>query len=326
MKTNYIENIKTLQEHETAQDFFMIKLAEIKLTKAGKEYLDFVLCDKTGEINGKKWDMEDEDKKLIKQVKVGDLVKVRGSINIWGMEKQLRITKWRKAIPNDNLKQEDYIRAAPENSEKMFRFIFSKAEEIEDSDLRMLSTEILKRNKDKLIYYPAATRNHHALYGGLLYHMKRMLMAGEALCQVYENLDRSLVSAGVILHDMEKLREIEANEMGLAEKYTFEGNMLGHLVLGVRELEKYMTELGFDEEKKIMVEHMILAHHYEPEFGSPKRPMFPEAELLHYLDVLDARMYDMEEVLKDVPSGEFSDKVWILHNRMLYKRKEGGSD
>ena len=87
-----------------------------------------------------------------------------------------------------------------------------------------------------------------------------------------------------------------------------------------------MTELGFDEEKKIMVEHMILAHHYEPEFGSPKRPMFPEAELLHYLDVLDARMYDMEEVLKDVPSGEFSDKVWILHNRMLYKRKEGGSD
>ena len=216
-----------------------------------------------------KWDMEDEDKKLIKQVKVGDLVKVRGSINIWGMEKQLRITKWRKAIPNDNLKQEDYIRAAPENSEKMFRFIFSKAEEIEDSDLRMLSTEILKRNKDKLIYYPAATRNHHALYGGLLYHMKRMLMAGEALCQVYENLDRSLVSAGVILHDMEKLREIEANEMGLAEKYTFEGNMLGHLVLGVRELEKDMTELGFDEEKKIMVEHMILAHHYEPEFGSP---------------------------------------------------------
>ena len=78
----------------------------------------------------------------------------------------------------------------------------------------------------------------------------RSLMAGEALCQVYENLDRSLVSAGVILHDMEKLREIEANEMGLAEKYTFEGNMLGHLVLGVRELEKDMTELGFNEKKK----------------------------------------------------------------------------
>ena len=91
--------------------------------------------------------MEDEDKKLIKQVKVGDLVKVRGSINIWGMEKQLRITKWRKAIPNDNLKQEDYIRAAPENSEKMFRFIFSKAEEIEDSDLRMLAS--IRRFRDQ---------------------------------------------------------------------------------------------------------------------------------------------------------------------------------
>jgi 3'-5' exoribonuclease len=146
-------------------------------------------------------------------------------------------------------------------------------------------------------------------------------MAGEGLCQVYTILDRSLVVAGVILHDMQKLNEIMSNELGIANEYSFEGNMLGHLVLGVRELEKEMEKIGFSREKAVMVEHMILAHHYEPEFGSPKRPMFPEAEILHYLDVMDARIFDMEDALRNTEPGSFSDKVWTLENRKIYKRK-----
>ena len=84
-----------------------------------------------------------------------------------------------------------------------------------------------------------------------------------------------------------------------------------------------MEELGFDYEKKIMVEHMVLAHHNEPEYGSPKRPLFPEAQLLHHLDDMDAKMYDMEDALKSTRPGEFSDRVWTLHNRRLYKMKDG---
>ena len=112
--------------------------------------------------------------------------------------------------------------------------------------------------------------------------MKRMLMNGDGICQVYDILDSDLVATGVILHDMQKLNEIVSNELGMASEYSFEGNMLGHLVMGVRELDKRMTDMGFSREKAVMIEHMILSHHYEPEFGSPKRPMFPEAEVLHF--------------------------------------------
>ena len=169
------------------------------------------------------------------------------------------------------------------------------------------------------MYYPAASKNHHAELAGLLYHMKRMLMTAERVCEVYLNLNKDLVAAGVIIHDIEKLNEIEADTMGMASGYSFEGQLLGHLVQGIKSIDRLAEELGIGEEKAIMLEHMILSHHYEPDFGSPKKPLFPEAEILHYLDMIDARMYDMQEALDATFPGEFSDRVWTLDNRKLYK-------
>ena len=201
----------------------------------------------------------------------------------------------------------------------MYSYIFEVATNLEDKDLQKLCLKFLTDNKEKLMYYPAAQKNHHAQYGGLLYHIKRMLMTGERVCQVYTNLNRNLVLAGVILHDMEKLNEIESNELGISSGYSFEGQMLGHIVQGVKVIDKNTIELNFPREKAIMLEHMILSHHYEPEFGSPKKPLFPEAELLHYLDILDARMFDMHAALEATDPGEFSDRIWTLDNRKLYK-------
>ena len=147
-------------------------------------------------------------------------------------------------------------------------------------------------------------------------------MNGEGICRVYTILDPDLVTAGVILHDIEKIREIRSNDMGISDGYSMEGMMLGHIVQGVRELDSRMKDLGFSDEKRIMIEHMILSHHYEPEFGSPRKPMFPEAEILHYLDIIDARMFDMEEALDGTKPGEFSDRIWTLDNRKLYKKSE----
>ena len=317
MKEVFIENIGEL---EVVTSFFMIKSTSIRVGANKKEFWDVTLGDKTGEISAKKWDIG-EEADLLGELKEGDIVKIRAQVTEWNGTKQLKITKVRKSLPNDNLIINDYIKAAPEPAEEMYDYIFEKAESIEDAQLRELCTNILLKEKERLMYYPAATKNHHAQMAGLLYHVKRMLMAGEGLCQVYTILDRSLVVAGVILHDMQKLNEIMSNELGIANEYSFEGNMLGHLVLGVRELEKEMEKIGFSREKAVMVEHMILAHHYEPEFGSPKRPMFPEAEILHYLDVMDARIFDMEDALRNTEPGSFSDKVWTLENRKIYKRK-----
>ncbi len=201
----------------------------------------------------------------------------------------------------------------------MYEYIYKRAEDMEDKDLKAICIKLLDENKERLMYYPAAQKNHHAQLAGLLYHIKRMLMNGERMCQVYTNVNADLVAAGVILHDMEKLNEIDSNELGISTGYSFEGQLLGHLVQGIKSIEKVAEEIGMPKEKTIMLEHMILTHHYEPEFGSPKKPMFPEAEILHYLDIIDARMFDMADALQGVQPGEFSDRVWTLDNRKVYK-------
>ncbi|HZK61874.1 MAG TPA: hypothetical protein VFC41_07330, partial [Anaerovoracaceae bacterium] len=115
---------------------------------------------------------------------------------------------------------------------------------------------------------------------------------------------------------------IESDEMGISSGYSFEGQMLGHLIQGVKLIDRVAAEINIPREKAIMLEHMILTHHYEPEYGSPKKPLFPEAEILHYLDMIDARMFDMQAALDATNPGEFSDRVWTLDNRKLYKNSD----
>lgn len=316
MKQYYAAELKPQTE---VTDFFMIKSAGIKVGSNKKQYFDVLLGDKTGEVNSKKWDIAEPEIPMLQNMKEGDIIKVRALVTDWNGQTQLRIGRIRPANSEDKLDLADFIKAAPEQSQDMFDFIYQVADNMKDQDLRALCTKLLSENHDKLMYYPAASKNHHAEYGGLLYHVKRMLMTGLAVCDIYPILNRDLVAAGVILHDIEKLNEILSNEYGISPGYSFEGQMLGHIVQGIKLLDRLTAELNFPREKALMLEHMILSHHYEPEFGSPKKPLFPEAEVLHYLDVLDARMFDMEDALNGVEPGGFSDRIWTLDNRRIYK-------
>lgn len=321
MKVVYVTGISNEKE---VTDFFMVKSIGLKLGANKKQYLDISLGDKTGEISGKKWDVTDDELMELQAIKDGDLVKIRAQVTDWNGTKQLRILRIRKISGDEGLDIREFIKAAPEAPEAMFQYLMDAAEAMTDEDLKQLCVLSLSKGKEKLMYYPAAQRNHHAEMAGLLYHVKRMLMTAEKVCQVYDNLDRDLLFAGVLLHDMEKLHEINANEWGISDGYSFEGNMLGHIIQGIKVLDQQMEELKFPKEKAIMVEHMILSHHYEPEYGSPRKPLFPEAEMLHYLDMIDARMYDMQEALDATAPGQFSERVWTLDNRRLYKKE--GSD
>ncbi|MBR3756317.1 MAG: HD domain-containing protein [Firmicutes bacterium] len=316
MKQYYAAELKPQTE---VTDFFMIKSAGIKVGSNKKQYFDVLLGDKTGEVNSKKWDISEAEIPMLQNMKEGDIIKVRALVTDWNGQTQLRIGRIRPANGEDQLDIADFIKAAPEQSQDMFDFIYQTADNMKDQDLRALCTRLLADNHDKLMYYPAASKNHHAEYGGLLYHVKRMLMTGLAVCDIYPILNRDLVAAGVILHDIEKLNEIQSNEYGVSPGYSFEGQMLGHIIQGIKLLDRITAELNFPREKALMLEHMILSHHYEPEFGSPKKPLFPEAEVLHYLDVLDARMFDMEDALNGVEPGNFSDRIWTLDNRRIYK-------
>ncbi|MDD4201042.1 MAG: HD domain-containing protein [Eubacteriales bacterium] len=319
MKDYYIKDLKT---NEDITSYFMVKSASLRVGSNRKTYLDLVLGDATGEINAKKWDIADEEVAGIEKIIEGNIIRVRAIVTEWNGMKQLKVSRIRLTGAEDMLDINDYVKAAPEDPKEMYDYIYAKVDSLEDQDLRKLCTRVLTDRREKIMYYPAASKNHHAEMAGLLWHVKRMLMTAEKVCEVYSELNRDLLMAGVVLHDIEKMIEIESNELGISSGYSFEGKMLGHLVLGVRELEKLCGELDICREKTVMLEHMVISHHYEPEYGSPRKPLFPEAEMLHYLDMIDSKMYDMEEAISMTEPGEFSDRVWTLDNRSIYRSSD----
>ena len=312
--------IKDFKVGDRFNEILVVKAADIKPGKTGKHYLNIELGDATGQINGKKWDLFASEKDFLENLKPGDIVRAEGKITEFNGVVQLNIDKLSPLMAGERFDRMDLYKAAPEDSEYMYDFIIEKINSFEDEDLKKLCLSFYEGNKERLMYYPAAMKNHHAEYGGLLYHVKRMMMAGDKLCEVYTNLNRDLLLAGVAIHDIEKLNEIISDENGVSPGYTVAGQMLGHLVMGAVVIADRCKELGIGEEKAMMLEHMSLSHHYEPEFGSPKKPIFPEAEMLHYLDMMDAKMFDFEENLEGLEPGEFTERIFTLDNRKLYKR------
>jgi len=310
------KKIKELKAGDIVQSFFLVKTADSKTGSNNKSYLDLTLVDQTGEINSKIWGSSDED---IEQYVPNTLVKVRGVVNEWQSRLQLKIDKIRVTTVEDNLDIGDFVPVAPYSPEFMYAEIESYIGRIKNTDMRKIVNSIITANKEKLLLYPAAKQNHHAVRSGLMYHIMTMLRMGEKTCEIYVGLNQDLLFAGIILHDIAKTAEMNASELGIVSEYTIEGELLGHIIQGIKMIDRAATMVKADPEVSLLLQHMILSHHYEPDFGSPKRPMIPEAEILHYLDMIDARMYDMQHVLQNVEEGKLSEKVWLLNNRKLYK-------
>lgn len=310
------KKIGELKAGETAQGFFLLKQAEGKTGSNGKRYMDLVVADDSGEMGGKLWDCRNGEEEIYLP---HSLVKIRGKIDEWQGRLQLKVEKIRLATDEDGVTLADFVPTAPIAAPTMMAELQDVIAAMQQTDIRNIVTHLVERFKSQLEYYPAAKQNHHSIRSGLLYHVLTMLAMAERVAEVYPLLNRDLLKAGVILHDLAKIEEMEAGELGLVSAYTVEGEMLGHIVQGIKLIDRAAEAVGADPEVAMVLQHMILSHHYEPEFGSPKRPMIPEGEILHYLDMMDARMYDMGKVLSGVEAGDLSEKVWLLHNRRLYK-------
>ena len=165
MKEIYLNNINTGDE---ITDFFMVKAIDVKTGSNNKQYLDLLLSDKTGEITGKKWDITDEEIQKLSAVKTGSLVKIKAQVTEWNGMKQFRVFRIRGAMEQDGLDTSDYVKAAPEDPREMYDFIMGKAQALGDEDLKKLCVSVLQDNEEKLLYYPAAQKNHHAEFAGLL--------------------------------------------------------------------------------------------------------------------------------------------------------------
>ena len=303
------------RESDTVEGFFLVKDAQEKSGKNNSKYIDIVFSDDSGDINGKIWNSKDISQY---ELEVGSIVKVRGVVKSWSSQLQVNVERIRKATEADGVSLSGFVASAPVSVNDMFQMVQMYIERIENIQIKQLVSEIVKRKEAKLRYFPAAKTNHHAVRGGLLYHITTMLRLADAIMQIYD-FNSDLVYAGVILHDIEKTTELDSNELGMTSDYTDEGKLLGHIILGIKLVEKVGAELRTDPDILYTIQHMIYCHHYEPEYGSPLKPMFKEAELLHYLDVIDARMYDFDQAERSIVSGNFSEKIWSLHSRQIYK-------
>lgn len=309
-------NFNEIGHNGLSEGFAIIKQCDKKTAKNGNYYLDIVLTDKDGEIFAKLWDYNED---IHGKYENNMFVKVRGVISQYNGREQLRIEKIRPVAESDNVNISDYVKSADYSGEDMFGYLFDLVNGFVDNDLKNIVSYLLNENKDKILYFPAAFRLHHAIRCGLLMHTSSIVRLCESICKIYPFVNRELLISGAILHDIAKTVEFDVKDSGIASGYTTEGNLLGHLVMGAMMVRDAAKKLGTDKEKSMLLQHMILSHHGEPEFGAAVRPLFLEAELLSQLDLMDARIYEIMDAVSGVQKGEFSQRLWALEDRKFYK-------
>lgn len=317
-RINILNNVINTATNQV-EGFCIVKSAAVRSNVKGSDYLDLVLGDAGGEIAAKLWDYNIEQHGVYQP---DNIIKVRATVNIWKDTEQLKIDRIRPAKEGE-ADMSLLVPCAPLDPEFMYSEIIKRTETFTDDDLRMLTQYILREHHEQLLRYPAALKLHHAMRGGLLYHTYTMLRVADGICdiygEIYPALSRELVSAGIILHDVAKVPELTVGELGLAAGYSTPGQLIGHINMGVAMVERAAAELMIDPGIKELVQHMLLSHHGVAEYGSPKSPMFPEAEIVSQADVLDSRMFEMYDALAAVNDGEFTERQWALDNRQLYK-------
>lgn len=299
------------------EGFLLVRSSDQRTGSNGSRYLDMNLTDRTGEINCKVWDGN------AVPPPVGTVIKVRGMVQEYNGRLQLRVERMRAMTPADPVDLSRLVPCAPEPPEDMLREIEETIDRFQSEDLRKLVREMLRLAGDKLLWFPAGQRLHHAERSGLLHHTTGMLRTAERILEAYPFLHGDLLRAGVILHDLSKITEMKSDELGNVTDYTRDGLLIGHLVRGVARLAEAAKNVGVEGELVLLLEHMIISHHGEVEYGSPRMPMFPEAEVLHWLDLLDARMNEMQGIMNRVPAGAFSEKIWSLDRRLYHPLYEG---
>lgn len=307
-------NFNTLS-NGTSEGFCLVKTVEKKVNVKGVPYLDLVLCDKEGEINAKLWDYRED---WHGEYFVGDLVKVRGTVTQYNGADQLRIDKIRCVAETDNVDASEFVPSAEYPGELMLSKIYGYISLMQDGQLKALTEALVKDSEEKLSFWPAAFKLHHAMRGGLLYHTLSILRLAEAVCALYPAVDRDLLFAGAILHDLCKIDEFEISSAGIVTSYSVRGELLGHLVMGGMKIQQKAKELGIDEDTATLLEHMVISHHGTPDFGAAVRPMFLEAEILSQLDTLDATVFEISSAVSAVPVGGFTPRQWALDNRKLF--------
>ncbi|WP_421384066.1 3'-5' exoribonuclease YhaM [Bacillus salacetis] len=293
--------------------FMLIKQTTKGTTNTGKPFLTLILQDKSGDIEAKLWDASEQDEK---NYQPETIVRVSGDVQSYRGKNQLRIRQIKPSAPGDGLELSDFLQTAPLSIDEMTSKITQYIFEMKNPNIQRITRHLIKKYQKPFLEYPAATKNHHEFVSGLAYHVVSMLDLSKSIASLYPSLDTDLLYAGVILHDLGKVFELSG---ATSTSYTVEGNLLGHISIMVNEIGKAAEELGIKGEEIMILQHLVLSHHGKAEWGSPKPPMIREAEILHYIDNIDAKMNMLDKVLEKTKPGEYTERVFALDNRSFYK-------
>lgn len=277
-------------------------------------YLNIVFQDSTGTIDAKLWSARDEQ---IKSFTQGTVVHGLGDIIKYNNNRQMKVVEL-SVIEMKDTEKIVFLPKAPFSTEGMMKSLERYVKTIRNLKLYTLTNTILKRYQEEFAVYPAASRNHHEFVSGLLYHTLTMTKVADAVCGIYDDLDRDLLISGTLLHDIGKLKELSGP---ITPNYTVEGNLLGHISIGAMMIEETAKELHIEGEEITLLKHMILSHHGKMEYGSPVLPQIKEAEVLSLIDNMDARLNMFNKALEEVEPGGFSKRIFALENRSIYKPK-----
>lgn len=293
---------------------FLVGSAAKCINNTGSFYLNVELRDASGSISAKKWDVLGNDEEVFV---AGNVVYINGEIVKYREALQLKILK-AALVDLDNIDYSVLLAQPPVAKEELIRRYKYYVESIKDKDCRALVDYFTKKFSKELEMYPAGVSVHHEYSSGLLMHLTSMAELGDFLAKKYAPVNRDLLISGILLHDIGKITELEGP---IVYHYSTEGKLLGHISIMVGEIRMAAKELGITSEVPMLLEHMVLAHHDKPEFGSPVAPMTKEALLLTLIDNMDSKMAIVDKALDAVNPGEFTQKIYPLDGRTLYKGK-----
>jgi 3'-5' exoribonuclease len=307
--------IKDFLEGDLIRGPLLVVNANKGVTNNGLAYMNVTLQDKTGTIEAKKWDINEVDAALLN---IGNVVLVDGDVLNYRDNLQVKIRAVSK-VNDDEFDATRFTMASPIPLEELEKRLDSYVNSLKDKDIALLTKTLIGKYYKSYITYPAAVRNHHEFASGLLHHTVSMADLGEAIANLYPSVDRDMLIAGILLHDLGKTLELSGP---IIPKYTLEGKLIGHISITHAEIQKSIEALKINSETATLLSHMVLSHHGKYEYGSPVLPLTREAYLLSVIDDLDAKMMILDKAYDQTPEGEFSTRIYAMDDRSFYKPKK----
>ncbi len=307
--------IKELTDGQSLTFYGLVTNLVKGVTSNGAPYLSVTLSDNSGSIEGKVWDVKEDQAKI---VETGRIYEIRCEVLKYRNALQLRIHSLAN-VDQQNFDLAEFVTSSWIPKEVLKEKIKDAIYSVQNEVYRKILVRFFTEYQSEFFDYPAASKNHHNFVGGLATHVVGMLDIANDLCRLYPQLNRDLLISGVLLHDIGKIKELSGP---IATEYTLQGKLIGHISLMNAKIAEVAKELGYEEsEEEILLRHMVLSHHGKMEYGSPVLPLLMEAEVLSLIDNLDARIIALTGALENTEEGSFTSRLFPLENRAFYKPK-----